>query len=55
MLSREKYQSAKAYLARWEAFLMRTSQARKDQTDLPITRLWRDVEVGNLSKDEVLS
>lgn len=55
MHSRKEYQSAKAYLARWEAFVTRASQARKDQTELPITRLWRDVEAGNLSKDEVLS
>ncbi|KAL5041953.1 hypothetical protein BDW71DRAFT_217331 [Aspergillus fruticulosus] len=54
MHSREEYRTAKEYLARWEAFVTRASAARKDQTELPITKLWRDVEAGNLSKDELL-
>ncbi|KAL4751055.1 hypothetical protein BDW72DRAFT_203423 [Aspergillus terricola var. indicus] len=38
----------------WGVCLAFMGIARKDQTELPITRLWRDVEAGNLSKDELL-
>ncbi|KAL4770574.1 cytochrome P450 [Aspergillus nidulans var. acristatus] len=38
----------------WDVCLAFMGIARKDQTELPITRLWRDVEAGNLSKDELL-
>lgn len=52
MHSREEFQSAKEYLKTWEKWVETASESRKGQNDLPITKLWQEVEKGNLSKDE---
>ncbi|KAF2158802.1 hypothetical protein M409DRAFT_71435 [Zasmidium cellare ATCC 36951] len=54
MHSREEFQSAKEYLKTWKKWVETASESRKGQTDLPITKLWQEVEKGNLSKDELL-
>jgi hypothetical protein len=53
MYSRDEYSVTKEYKHRWETFNRQIYEARRNQPELPIMKLWDHVEKGTLTKDEV--